>query len=376
MSSQGQSVTLCATSIFDKLGGVQTYMRLLIRALGDSGRLAQVISYHDSLKDERALDWAQVYEFDYFGANSSSALFASELIRSDLHSDFLLLGHLSLVPAGWLLAEVLGQASDWGVVLHGVEAWEAQPATRQLAFDSRPLFISTTEYTAREFASTNNLANPRSGLLPLAIEPGRFEERCAEARTPEASLRILTVGRLGVGEQYKGVDHMIHAVNQAHAEGVDVEYIVIGDGKDRQRLETIVKDVDAGDVVEFLGHVSDRRLIEEFERADVFAMPSSGEGFGLVYLEAMHYGLPLIASPEGGASHVIRDQVNGLEVQYGDVRELANAIIDLQDSDVRLRLSRGAKHDVEERFSFERFREDLLRILDSGIQAAGDNLHG
>ena len=200
--------------------------------------------------------------------------------------------------------------------------------------------------------------------MPLALEPDRFEQPATqEATTESGSLEILTVGRLGIGERYKGVDDVIEAVRIVARRDQQVRYTIIGDGNDRGRLEQHARDEGVAEQVDFRGKVSDEALTRAFQRADAFVMPSAGEGFGLVYLEAMYFGLPIVASPEGGAQYVVDHQKNGLEVPYGQPGALAEALIRLTDDSLRGELARGARRDLEERFSFERFAWDLDAIL-------------
>jgi glycosyltransferase involved in cell wall biosynthesis len=362
--SSERPAVLVATSIFDQFGGVQTYMRLLIRALADCGRLHAVHSFHDRPDNETAREWSERFGFDFHTAGGSKARFVGNLLTSELQNSFAVLGHLSLGPVGWLLREFTGQISGYATVLHGVEAWESLPWLRRKTVGASDVILSTTPYTRDRFSEANELTEATHGILPLALEPDRFEGSVDAEPNPGApKLEILTVGRLGKGEQYKGVDDTIRAISIAADRGLDVHYTVIGDGDDRPRLERLAKSEGVYELVDFRGHVSETELEQSFERAGVFAMPSSGEGFGLVYLEAMYYGLPIIACPEGGAQFVVDDGSNGISVEAGDADEIADAITTLSDSEIRAELARGAKNDVRGRFSYQRFQEDVEQLL-------------
>lgn len=93
-------------------------------------------------------------------------------------------------------------------------------------------------------------------------------------------------------------------------------------------------------------------------------MPSKGEGFGLVYLEAMSYGLPVIASPEGGAQYVVTEGEDGLFVDYVDNEGLVDAFETLSNDSYRQRLSKGAQKAVNEKYSFEKFDNRLNELLE------------
>ena len=133
---------------------------------------------------------------------------------------------------------------------------------------------------------------------------------------------VLFVGRLA---EKKGVTYLIEAMKQ-----VDAMLVIVGDGPLREQLEEQAKPL--GDKVQFLGAKTHDQLAEIYASADVFAAPSvqakdgDVEGFGLVFLEAMASGLPVVASRSGGIPYLVHDGENGLLVEPGNVEELAGAI--------------------------------------------------
>lgn len=115
----------------------------------------------------------------------------------------------------------------------------------------------------------------------------------------------------------------------------------------------------APDNVTFVGPVDELRLAELYRSHDVFVMPSLVEGFGLVYLEAMGHGLPVVATPNTGVADLIDDGANGLLVTPGDVTACAEAIERLLDQPAwRAEMSEAASHTAR-RYTWERFRSTL-----------------
>jgi phosphatidylinositol alpha-1,6-mannosyltransferase len=95
-------------------------------------------------------------------------------------------------------------------------------------------------------------------------------------------------------ERYKGDDHVIAAVPDLVRRGHDIVYLIIGEGDDRARLEEVARKIGVSDRVRFLGAVDHQRLVAAYRMADLFVMPSAGEGFGICYLEAMARGTPAL----------------------------------------------------------------------------------
>ena len=115
---------------------------------------------------------------------------------------------------------------------------------------------------------------------------------------PKGSV-ILTVARWSASERYKGADDLIHATWQLRTAVPDLHLVVVGGGDDLPRLQKLVIDIGAHDRVHFLDSLSREELGACYAHSDVFALPSTGEGFGLVFLEAMSFGKPVVAAAIG-----------------------------------------------------------------------------
>ncbi len=120
--------------------------------------------------------------------------------------------------------------------------------------------------------------------------------------------------RLSAKEPYKNVDKVIRAVARLAVTLPTVRLDIVGDGDGKPALMALAESEGVTDRVSFLGRASDHELALAYSRASVFALPSSGEGFGIVYLEAWQRGLPVIGSTEGAAPEVIAHGQDGLLV--------------------------------------------------------------
>ena len=108
-------------------------------------------------------------------------------------------------------------------------------------------------------------------------------------------------------ECYKGHDRVIATIPDLVANGHDIYYVVVGEGDDRARLEALARDAGVSDRVRFLGAVGLQSLIEIYRAADLFVMPSTGEGFGVTFLESMASGTPALGFDTGGAKDALAD---------------------------------------------------------------------
>ena len=118
---------------------------------------------------------------------------------------------------------------------------------------------------------------------------------------------LLTVGRMDAREGYKGHDRVIAALPQLLAAGHDIVYIVVGEGDDRTRLQNLAAERGLAERVRFVGAIGEDVLVDAYRMADLFVMPSSGEGFGIAFLEAMACGTPALGLAAGGAVDALAD---------------------------------------------------------------------
>jgi len=183
---------------------------------------------------------------------------------------------------------------------------------------------------------------------------------------PVGGRMLLTVGRLISSEPGKGVDSVIAVLPRVIEAIPDLFYVIIGGGDLQSRLEEMARESSVRDRVFFLGKLQLEQLKGCYSRADVFVMPSHQEGFGIVFLEAMAFGKPVIAGDHGGAPEIVQDGVTGFSVNPDDREALAGRLIQLlQDEALRTRMGEAGRQRVEEKFTFTRFEERLTSILDA-----------
>jgi glycosyltransferase involved in cell wall biosynthesis len=275
--------------------------------------------------------------------------------------------HTCIAPPA-LLLRTARMTGPYVLVLHGIEAWgRMKPAVRAAAAGAFRI-VTTTWHTAREFSRANGIADDKFAVIPLAIP-----DSGADAPPPPKAadeLRVLTAGRLAFEDAYKGYDVLISGVGRARASGANVRLRVVGAGNDMERLRAHARALHLdGNSVEFLGALSDEELRTEFVNCDVFALPSSGEGFGIVYLEAMAMARPCIAGNHAGPPEIINDGKDGFLVNHGDVDQLASRLVTFyREPDLRLEMGRKAALKVKQRYLFNHMRDAWFKLLDTARQ--------
>lgn len=262
----------------------------------------------------------------------------SMAVRSPRH-DVVFCGHINMTPLALFLAWAWN-AKLW-VQMHGIDCWETPGYFIRTACERAELITCVSRYTRRKVLDWANIARERVRVLPNTL-PDVFETasikspaRADRKALSDATLRLLTVSRLAAAERYKGHETVIDAVEILVRNGIAVEYLIAGDGDDRERLFQHAAASGAVASVRFLGRVADGKLSDLYEAADVFVMPSTGEGFGIVFLEALQHGCVVIAGSADGSVDPLRDGADGYLVSPNDPKELADLLSVLVDEGAR-----------------------------------------
>jgi phosphatidylinositol alpha-1,6-mannosyltransferase len=260
----------------------------------------------------------------------------------------------------------------YAVFLHGIEAWRSLAPSQRRVLSGAALRVANSQFTARRVAE----AHPGIGAIaacPLSLPPD-FERPAAAAGADIGSIgprAVILVARMIMAERYKGHDELLEAWPGVVARVPDAQLVFVGSGDDAPRLKAKAAALGVGDAVILTGFVSDAQLQAIYDRAAVFAMPSRGEGFGLVYLEAMSHRLPCIGSIHDAAGEIIEDGVTGLLVDQSDQAHLTDRLLHLLTDEARC-VEMGARgyQRLQREFSYAQFSRRLLALIETSLDRA------
>jgi glycosyltransferase involved in cell wall biosynthesis len=277
-------------------------------------------------------------------------------------SDLLFCGHIHLLPLARLLQ--LKDPAPIVLIVHGVEAW--QPTRRSLAdlcARRTQAFLAVSHFTKQRFLSWSGLRPEQGHILPNSIVledfgPGAKDGRLVARYGLQDRKVILTLSRLCKGERYKGIDEVMEALPALARKVPNLVYVVAGDGNDRARLKQKAIALGMADRVIFTGYVPEEEKAAHYRLADAFLLPGWGEGFGIVYLEAMACGIPVVASKLDGSREAVRDGELGVLVDPKNPAELQEGILEA------LGRPRGIIPKGLDYFSFLNFRQRCHNIVD------------
>lgn len=344
-------------------GGIARYNSDLMAALGKCKCVEQVLALprFGSAVLERP---GRVVQLEATPGAYAWALKATGLVLAR-RFDAIFCGHLNAAPLAAAIARLVG-VPLW-IQVHGIEAWRDRGGAFRHALASARLVTSVSRYTRRRLLTWSGLEPNVVRVLPNTLRTaclgrGTYPTELALQLGLEHSRVILTVGRLSEAERYKGHDRVISVLPDIAFRVPNVNYLIVGSGDDRKRLEALAHETGVIDRVIFASDVNSSQIDDYFQLADVFAMPSTGEGFGIVYLEAASAGLPVIAGNRDGSADALLDGKYGSLIDPENKLQLSSSIIDGLEG----RLPLGT--DVIDRFDFDNFSGQLEQLICNILQ--------
>ncbi len=251
--------------------------------------------------------------------------------------DLVVIGHINLSPIGTWLARRLKSKSM--LFVHGIDAWQKHRRSSVVkAVGEVDHVVGVSQVTLDRLKAWSGLPASRLSVLPNSVDlerftPGPKPADLVAALGLEGRTVLMTFGRLASEERYKGFDEIIEQLPVLTHERPDLVYLICGDGPDMPRLKAKCDALGVDKHVRFSGFVPEERKTDYYRLADAYVMPSRGEGFGIVFLEAMACGIPAMGSRlDGGCEALLGGQLGELvdpaiaaDVREGVLRTLARS---------------------------------------------------
>ncbi len=274
-------------------------------------------------------------------------------------------GHINLAPLIQFLCQPLG--IPYTVLTYGKEVWQELPNSQRQALAGAAQIWTISRYSRDRACAANDLNPSQIKILPCMVDgdaftPGDKSPALIQRYDLAGAKVLMTVARLWSGDIYKGVDVTIRALPKIAAVFPDVKYLVIGRGDDQPRLAQLTQEVGVRDRVVFAGFVPTSDLVEHYRVADAYIMPSQ-EGFGIVYLEAMACGKPVLAGDADGSADPLQDGRLGWRVPHRDPDAVATACIEILKGEDQRCDGEWLREQCLAQFSRDAFQEQFKQLL-------------
>lgn len=367
---QEKKIGFFVLTAFSHMGGIEKFNRAFIKALGDLSNTFSLKTtpggMYDQSFDERYTDKQQYHPFK--GQKLRFVLWA---VKQSLQQDVIILGHLNLALIAYLI-KLIAPKKKLVIICHGIEVFEPTGGLKKKALQQANHILAVSNFTKEQLITKQGLPAEKVTVFPNTIDPffqfpvdftkpGYLQQRYGIAANEKV---IFTLTRLNSNEGYKGYDTLVKVLPTLLQKNISFKYILAGkaDAVELQRIHQLIQSLGLEQQVIMPGFIADEEITDHYLLADVFAMPSKGEGFGIVYTEAMACGLPVIAGNKDGSTEALQFGELGKLVDPDSEEELANALVKVlgEDHDPLEVQQKMLKY-----FSFERFKERLQTVIES-----------
>ncbi|NJK39869.1 MAG: glycosyltransferase family 4 protein [Oscillatoriales cyanobacterium RM2_1_1] len=373
----------CFLQVFSCEGGIQSYVKDILNAYCKaviegsttfaSNPASTVLLLRDGIECPNSYKPGLI-QFDYFKSKIPLVgrfKLAIALLRTLLitRPPLVICGHVNLAHLVETLCRPLG--IPYIVLTYGKEVWDPLPEKYRKALQNARQIWTISHYSRDCACQANQLDPKKFRMLPCMVDGDRFipgpkPKPLIERYNLQDAKVLMTVARLWSGDIYKGVDVTIRALPQMLQVFPQVKYLVIGRGDDQPRLAQLAEDLGVRQQVVFAGFIPTEELVEHYRVADAYIMPSQ-EGFGIVYLEAMACGIPVLAGDADGSADPLQQGRLGWQVPHRDPNAVAQACLEiLRGKDPRCQ-GEWLRQQSLQRFGKAAFQANLTELIQAAI---------
>ncbi len=332
-----KSILFLTLRIFSATGGIEKVCRIFGKALFEntfSGNCSlEIYSSHDS--SNQAEDNVYFTSDFFSGFENKRLTFLNAAFCKGLKSDVVILSHINLLPIGWLI-KLFSPKTKLLMLAHGIEVWSLPLGIKKKMLGSCDEILCVSQFTKDEMIKLHGGDSKKYKVLNNCLDPflpiqnkqiDKAELRKKHGFKPIDKI-LFTLTRMDATERYKGYDRVLQAMSLLIHEMPNLKYIIGGsyDEIEKNKIDTLISELGLIDNVVITGFIPDEDLKDYFMLSDVYVMPSYNEGFGIVFIEAMYYGLPVIAGNKDGSVDALLNGKLGTLIDPMDIEALKNAI--------------------------------------------------
>ena len=357
---------------FATMGGIEKFNRAFLYALSRIENqfylMAEAASMHDT-----SIESAYFNESNYRFHNKSKVDFVwKELLKAYKYNQ-VILGHVNLALFGLILKRLYPK-TKMTVVTHGIEVWSKLEGMKLKLLQKADLVLAVSNFTKDKLVEVNGVDANKIKIFHNTIDP--FFQFPNSFKKPDYLINryglnkedkvIFTLTRLAYTEKYKGYDKVIEVLGTIVATYPNVRYLIAGkpDMRERTRLNELIAFHKLEKNVFLIGFITEEEVTDHYKLADVFIMPSKKEGFGIVFIEAMACGLPVIAGNQDGSVDALRNGELGILINPEDKVAMIQTLHSVFEKDSDTEEQKAAlQKKVTEHFGFSVFEENLKQLL-------------
>ncbi len=303
------------------------------------------------------------------GFHSARIKYVKEAVQVGKQADTVVLSHINLMLAGWLIKKANPKVKVV-LIAHGIEVWKKLNRRQLMMLRACDRIVSVSQFTADKIKELHGIPAEKCSVLNNCIDPF-FTRPEKKEKDPVLMKRygfaaddiiLLTLTRLSEKDRYKGYDYVLKSMETLIKTNPKIKYLLAGsyDKKEKIFVDSLINSFGLRSHVVLTGYVEEEELPAHFGLADIYVMPSKKEGFGIVFVEAMYYGIPAIAGNADGSVDALLNGDLGILVNPDDPKAITAAIRAMLADPVRF----IPDHELlMEHFSYEAYKRKLEEVL-------------
>ena len=280
------------------------------------------------------------------------------------------IAHINLSLIG-LLIKTINPGVKLYLITHGVEVWNKTGLLKTLFLRSCYRILAVSNFTKNKIVENHGIIPERVIVFHNTVDPyfkipAKFEKPgyiLEKLEIDKNDIVLLTLGRISFLEGRKGYSEVLTVLSEIKDSYKNLKYIIVGkyDQKEYKRIEKMISEKKLTDIVKITGFIAESELTDYYLTSDIFIMPSRQEGFGIVFLEAMVCGVPVIAGNRDGSRDAMIDNTYNRLVDPDNSAEIKSSLIDLITK--RIFDKNVLRDSVLEKFSYTEFKNRLHRVI-------------
>lgn len=374
-----EKILFLTLETFSGTGGIQKMNRTLSYTLSQLGKKNHWDVTVYASNDEQA-DLLPKYlpaaNFKAFKKNKLNYIWHS--LKAGMNSDLIILSHVHLSSIGCLI-RLLNPACKIWLITHGVEVWRPLKLWKKAIWGIADQIICVSNFTKRKIVEMHPVDPNRCVVLNHALDP--FTKLPDFFVKPAHLLKsydllahdkvILSLSRITSTEKFKGYEQTIKAVSRIKESFPNVKYILAGpyEENEKTRILQLIKDEQLESNFILTGYLEETALADYFLMADLFVMPSKKEGFGIVFIEAMAFGLPVICGNADGSVDAIRNKEMGTAIDPDDSALLEKTIRQKLANPLTIAERKSIQQQCLKHFNAQDYSNALEKLIKNGATA-------
>jgi phosphatidyl-myo-inositol dimannoside synthase len=329
----------------------------------------RILSMHDA---KEAADDNPYFPADIFsGFNAAKGTFIMQAVSEGIKSNVVILSHINLLVAAWIIKKI---SPNTTIILmaHGIEIWKPLTARKLMMLAACDKIVSVSSFTKNKIIALHQLQTEKCLVLNNCIDPfllrpsvkKRNADLVQRYRINENDVVLLTLTRLSFRDRYKGYGYVLQSLEEVVQSHKNIKYILAGGYEESEKdyIEEMIAILRLQNNVIITGFLAEEELAAHFALADIYVMPSVKEGFGIVFVEAMYYGTPVIAGNADGSTDALLQGKLGLLIEPDNTTAITEA---LQKMIINKKAYEPDHELLMDNFGYEHYKRRLAEVLEA-----------